>query len=136
MTKLLLTITAVFSLSLLLPGNSFTAFSQEDFTGGQGYLIADGVPHAAPAVGIITAYTARTEETDDSPTITASNQIVREGIIANNCLPFGAKVKIDGREYEVQDRMNKRYDCNHYDIYFEDLDEAKIWGVKKLSVEI
>jgi len=72
----------------------------------------------------ISYYTNRPEETDYAPNITASNQIVREGIVANNCQQFGTKVEIAGQQYEVQDRMASRYSCEHYDIFTFNLKEA------------
>lgn len=74
--------------------------------------------------GNISHYTASPDETDDTPTITASNQEVRPGIVANNCLPFGTKVSIDGEMLEVQDRMNRRYGCEHFDVFVETKSEA------------
>ena len=86
--------------------------------------------------GVFTAYTASVEETDEDPTITASNQEVRNGIIANNCLPFGTKIKVKGRIYEVQDRMNERFGCNKFDIYMCDYYDAINFGRRELQYEI
>ena len=86
--------------------------------------------------GIFTAYTACVEETDSDPTITASNQVVRKGIIANNCLPFGTKIKVRNKIYEVQDRMHERFGCNKFDIYMCDRYDAVNFGIKELSYEI
>jgi 3D (Asp-Asp-Asp) domain-containing protein len=74
--------------------------------------------------GVFTAYTASVAETDSDPTITASNQVVRKGIVANNCLPFGTKIKVNENIYEVQDRMNNRYGCDKFDIYMCDYYDA------------
>ena len=82
----------------------------------------------------VSAYTARMVETDSTPTITASNKKVREGIVANNCLPFGSIVEISGRKYEVQDRMNKRYGCSHFDVFHWSLVEARKFGRQSLKV--
>jgi len=81
--------------------------------------------------GVFTAYTASIAETDDDPTITASNQEVRRGIIANNCLPFGTKIKVNDKIYEVQDRMNERYGCHKFDIYMCDYYDAVSFGIKE-----
>jgi len=86
--------------------------------------------------GIFTAYTASASETDSDPSITASNQTVRRGIIANNCLPFGTKIKIDDKIYEVQDRMHRRYGCDEFDIYMCEYPDAIEFGRKVLSYEI
>lgn len=85
--------------------------------------------------GIFTAYTAMISQTDSTPTITASNQKVREGIVANNCLPFGTKIKVNSKVFEVQDRMNKRYGCDTFDIYMLDYAEAIDFGRQTLAYE-
>ena len=82
----------------------------------------------------ISAYTPRVEETDSTPFITASGETVRNGIIANNCLPLHSVVEIEGNKYVVLDRMNSRYGCGFYDIFMWDLDEALNWGVRRLPV--
>jgi 3D (Asp-Asp-Asp) domain-containing protein len=86
--------------------------------------------------GIFTAYTAAVSQTDTTPTITANNQKVREGIVANNCLPFGTKIKINNKIFEIQDRMNERYGCDKFDIYMRDYSEAIDFGIKKLRYEL
>ena len=86
--------------------------------------------------GIFTAYTARVAETDSTPTITASNQEVKQGIIANNCLPFGTKIRINTEIYEVQDRMHSRYGCDCFDIYMTTYSEALDFGRQELEYEL
>jgi len=86
--------------------------------------------------GVFTAYTADGAQTDSSPTITASNQKVQEGIVANNCLPFGTKIKLNGKIYEVQDRMHGRYGCDNFDIYMHDYSKAINFGIQPLKYEI
>ena len=91
----------------------------------------------APAIdGVVSAYTPREEETDSSPLITASNKRVRDGIVANNCLKFGSVVKIAGKNYIVEDKMNKRYSCQYFDIFMWSLDEALEFGRQNLEVKI
>jgi len=85
--------------------------------------------------GIFTAYTAMISQTDSTPTITASNQNVREGIVANNCLPFGTRIRVNKAVFEVQDRMNKRYGCDTFDIYMLDYAEAIDFGRQTLTYE-
>ncbi len=86
--------------------------------------------------GVVTAYTNRPEETDDTPDITASGRAVREGMVANNCLDFGQRVEIFGKVYEVQDRMNRRYGCYVFDIFMFDLEEARGFGVVKTDIRL
>ncbi len=86
--------------------------------------------------GIFTAYTASVFQTDSTPTITANNIDVRKGIIANNCLPFGTKIKVNNKIFEIQDRMNKRYGCDNFDIYMTKQHKAIDFGRQTLEYEI
>lgn len=96
-------------------------------------------PEPVKMMVIATAYTPRPEETDDTPWLTAAGTRTREGIIAANWLPFGKKVKIDGKIYTVEDRMNRRYTAAfpaHIDIVFLSLDKARKFGKQKIEIEI
>jgi 3D (Asp-Asp-Asp) domain-containing protein len=86
--------------------------------------------------GIFTAYTASVAETDSTPTITASNQEVKNGIIANNCLPFGTRISVNGEIYEVQDRMHTRYGCDYFDIFMTNYSKAIDFGRQELEYEL
>jgi 3D (Asp-Asp-Asp) domain-containing protein len=86
--------------------------------------------------GNFSAYTASVLETDSTPTITASNQEVRDGVAANNCLPFGTTIRVNDKIYEIQDRMNGRYGCDNFDIFMWDYSEAIEFGRQILSYEI
>jgi 3D (Asp-Asp-Asp) domain-containing protein len=71
-------------------------------------------------VGIFFTYNAEKGQTDGNPRRTASGNEVREGIAANNCLPFGTIIEVEGKgRFEIQDRMNKRYGCDDFDIFKE-----------------
>ena len=83
-----------------------------------------------------TAYASLEELTDSTPFITASGTTTRKGIVANNCLKFGTKIIIDQIIYEVQDRMNKRYGCNYYDLWFENKNDALQYGVQRKQIKI
>ncbi|MFH1401431.1 MAG: hypothetical protein ABIG40_00460 [Parcubacteria group bacterium] len=89
---------------------------------------------------IITAYSSTPEETDSTPFITAAGTPVRDGIVANNLLPFGAKIKIPDlygdKIFVVEDRMNRRKGSNQFDIWFESKLAAKNFGVKTTYIEI
>lgn len=85
---------------------------------------------------IVYGYNSEVGQTDNSPFITASNQTVRDGIVANNCQPFGTKVEIDNKMFEVQDRMNSRYGCEVFDIWFENKQDALNWGKRNKLVII
>ena len=89
---------------------------------------------------MITAYSSSIWETDDTPTITAANTCVRDGIIANNYLPFGTKVRIPeiygDKIFVVEDRMNKKKGNYHVDIWFPSYKEAKQFGAKFAYIEV
>ena len=90
-------------------------------------------------VVIITAYTSRPEETDDTPFITASNTRVRPGIIATNMFPFGTRIRIPSlygdKIFVVEDRMNARKNYQ-IDIWFSDTQVARDFGVKYADIEV
>ncbi len=88
---------------------------------------------------VVTAYSSTPDQTDDTPEITASGKRVAKGIVANNGLPFGTKVRIRSLFGDdiliVQDRMAKRKGTKHMDIWQESYEAAKNFGVK-YNVEI
>lgn len=84
--------------------------------------------------GVVSAYTSEEAQTDDTPFIMANGEHVFDGAVANNCLPFGTKVVINGKEYTVSDRMNRRYDCNHFDLWYADKGEAIEFGRQQQTV--
>lgn len=71
---------------------------------------------------VITAYSSTPWETWGDPFITASGTRVRDGIVANNLLPFGTQIRIPelfGEEiFVVEDRMHSRKGYYHVDIWF------------------
>ena len=87
----------------------------------------------------VTAYSSTPAETDGDPFTTASGERVRDGIIAGNFLPFGAKVRFPeysgDKIYTVQDRMSSRY-WQRADIWFPSYWEARQFGVKNLTMEV
>ena len=89
---------------------------------------------------VMTAYSSTPDQTDDSPFITASNKYVRDGIVANNLLPFGTKVKIPAlygdKIFVVEDRMNKRMGNHRFDIWMPDRTSALIFGVKSVEIVV
>ena len=91
-------------------------------------------PHRIIKNAVVYAYTSRVEETDSDPFTTASGEKVRKGIVANNCLAFGTEVDINGLTYTVKDRMNSRYGCNVFDVWHDDLVEARKWGKKTTDI--
>ncbi len=88
---------------------------------------------------VVTAYSSTVDQTDDSPFITASGTMVRDGVIACNFLPFGAKVRFPdiygSKIFVVEDRMALR-NSHKIDIWFETREQAKQFGVKYLRIEL
>ena len=89
---------------------------------------------------IVTAYSSTPWETDGSPYTTASGNMVREGIVANNMLPFGTKVRIPevfgDKVFVVEDRMHWRKSSNHFDLWMPSYWEAKNFGVAYTYAEV
>ena len=103
------------------------------------FTLKDGIGNGIVSLektGIFTAYTAIVSQTDSTPTITASAQKVREGVVANNCLPFGTRIKVNNRIYEIQDRMSEKYRCDNFDIFIWKHSEAIDFGRQTLKYEI
>ena len=89
---------------------------------------------------VITAYSSTVWETDEDPFITAAGTGVRDGIIANNYLPFGTKVRIPelygDKVFTVEDRMNWKKGNYQVDIWFSSYLEAKEFGAKRTYIEV
>ena len=89
---------------------------------------------------VITAYSSTIEETDDTPFTTALGTTVRDGIIANNSLPFGTKIRIPelygDKVFTVEDRMSWKKGDYHFDIWFPSYKEAKNFGAQWTYIEI
>jgi len=89
---------------------------------------------------LITGYSSTTWQTDDTPFITASGKYVEDGIVANNMLPFGTRIRIPelygDKIFIVEDRMNPRKGHYNIDIWFEDYYQAKEFGAKTTYIEI
>ena len=88
---------------------------------------------------VVTAYSSTPEQTDDTPFITASGTIVREGIVAANFLPMGTKIRLPDiygdKIFVVEDRMHPRKKYM-VDIWFPSYWEAKEFGAKRTYIEV
>jgi len=106
----------------------------------EAYLPKTSKSISAPATtkitGTVTAYNAEECQTDSRPREMASGKEVYIGAIANNCLKFGTLVEIDGETYTVEDRMNRRYNCDNFDIYMESRAEAVKFGRQAKNIKI
>ena len=89
---------------------------------------------------VVTAYSSTPDQTDSTPFITASGKSVADGIVANNMLPFGTKIKIPelygNQVFTVEDRMNKDKSNYHIDIWMADKTSAIDFGKKITQIEI
>lgn len=89
---------------------------------------------------VVTAYSSTPWETWGDPFITAAGTGVREGIIANNLLPFGTRVRFPeiygDKIFVVEDRMNSRKGYYHVDVWFSSYQEALSFGAKKTYIEV
>lgn len=90
---------------------------------------------------IVTAYSSTPDQTDNTPFVTASGKKVEDGIVANNMLPFGTKIRIPelygNKTFVVEDRMHKRKGTKMMDVWMEKTKEAKEFGAKyNISIEV
>lgn len=89
---------------------------------------------------IVTGYSSTVWQTDEDPLITAAGTRVRDGIVANNLLPFGTRIRIpelyDEKIFVVEDRMHWKKGYYHFDIWFPSYQEAKNFGVKRTYIEV
>lgn len=106
-------------------------------------MLALGLANAAPVQTIdatVFAYSSTVGQTDSSPFMTASGEPVHDGIVANNCLPFGTIVtfpdQFGDKQFVVEDRMAKRYGCDTFDIWFETTSAARSFGKQHTTVQV
>jgi len=89
---------------------------------------------------VVTAYSSTPWETWGDPFVTAAGTQTREGIIANNLLPFGTQVRLPelygNKVFVVEDRMNSRKGYYHVDIWLPSYWEALNFGAKTTYLEI
>ncbi len=89
---------------------------------------------------VITAYSSTVSQTDSTPFTTAAGTTVRDGIVANNLLAFGTKIKIPelygDKIFVVEDRMHSKKGYYHIDIWFPSYREAKNFGAKRTHIEV
>lgn len=88
---------------------------------------------------IVTAYSSSFDETDNTPFVTASGNRVRDGIVANNQLRFGTKIKIPklfgDKIFTVEDRMHSRF-SRRVDVWMSSKAKALRFGKVAAEIEI
>ena len=71
-------------------------------------LLILGATTVQPIQATVYAYSSTIGQTDASPFVTASGEHVHDGIVANNCLPFGTIVtfpdQFGEKQFVVADR--------------------------------
>lgn len=118
------------------------------------FLLALGLAHPAPPPpaplpepvpvkvmnATVFAYSSTVSQTDGDPFTTASGERVYDGIVANNCLAFGTIVTFPtafgSKQFKVGDRMNARYGCNSFDVWFPDTQSARQFGKHYTRVNV
>ncbi|MFH1867283.1 MAG: hypothetical protein ABIJ81_04355 [Patescibacteria group bacterium] len=87
----------------------------------------------------VTAYSSTPDQTDDTPFVTASGEVVHDGIVAANWLPLGAQIRIPeyfgDKVFVVEDRMNSRF-SHRLDIWMLTREQAQNWGLQYLTIEV
>jgi len=89
---------------------------------------------------VITAYSSTVHETDETPLVTASGTMVKDGVVANNLLPFGTRIRIPeiygDKIFVVEDRMNWKAGNYHIDIWEDSRLDALDFGAKRTYIEV
>ena len=99
-------------------------------------VVAEKKEEVKGKVGEFSAYSSEVAQTDSDPFTMASGKRVYDGAIANNCLAFGTKVKVNGKVKVVEDRMNSRYGCDHFDIWIAETNDALAFGRKNIEYTV
>lgn len=86
------------------------------------------------------AYSSTRDQTDGSPSVTASGTKVHDGTIAANGFVFGTKLRIPeyfgDKVFVVEDRMHTRWGKKKIDVWMTDRAAARNWGVRTVTIEI
>ena len=91
-------------------------------------------PEFREVVGELTAYNENDGETPS--TTMANGKQVHYGAVANDQLPLGTKVEIDGEIFVVSDRFGAGHPVERFDIYMESTDACEKFGRQKKIVRI
>ncbi len=87
-------------------------------------------------VATVTAYSSTPEETDDTPFLTASGEIVDAQTIAcPKDIPFGSVVETSWGQYTCDDRMHERNE-GKFDIWMETKIEAIEFGIRIVPIKV
>lgn len=88
---------------------------------------------------LVTAYSSSPDETDETPFITASGNLVKDGVVAANFLPIGTYIRLPklfgNKVFMVEDRLHERYN-DRVDVWFPSKWDAIQFGQKLSEIEI
>lgn len=102
-------------------------------------IAEDRAPRKTVTV-VATAYNSLPWQTDSTPFITASGTHTRHGVVAANFLRIGTRVRFPDvygdAVFTVEDRMNVKYNRGRVDIWMEGLQDARVFGAKRLKMEV
>ena len=90
---------------------------------------------------VVSAYSSTENQTDSTPTITATLETCYYGGCAvskkmEKIAPMGSKIIFDSREYYVNDRMNEKWEGWMVDIWMETKEDATIYGRQRKPVVV
>lgn len=89
---------------------------------------------------VVTAYSSSVWETSGDPFLTASETRVRDGVAANNLLPFGTKIRLPqvfgDKVFVIEDRMHSKKGDYHVDIWFSSRAGALKFGARLTEMEV
>ena len=89
---------------------------------------------------VVTAYSSTVDQTDNSPYLTAAGTKVEDGVVANNTLPFGTKIKFPAlygdKVFTVEDRLHWKKSNYHVDVWFPSREKALEFGKKHTYIEV
>lgn len=123
----------------IIQGNSFLPISSLYYPDAQ--VLRSLIEEWKPLIREVTAYNAVEAQTDSEPCIAYGGfdvcKALKYGklIAASNEFEIGQRIYIPylSAVYEIHDRMNDRYPYR-IDLLFEDLEEAKQFGIQKLEI--
>ena len=86
---------------------------------------------------IVAEVTAYNEHDDYTPGTTMANgETVHYGAVANDVLPMGTLVEINGEIFEVSDRFGADHPVERFDIYMPSKELCLNYGQQKIIIEI
>lgn len=68
------------------------------------------------------------DDGDTPGTTMANGETVHYGAVANDALPLGTKVVIDGEEFVVKDRFGGGYGVERFDVYTTSVSDCEKFG--------